>query len=335
MTRSTTALLPTRDALAELRDVPCALVARGAATGAPPLVTVAIPTFRRAALLVEAVRSVCAQDFDRPFELIITDNDPASTGAAALLNRVPELRDRDFRYYVNGENVGGCHNVNRGIELARAPWVTILHDDDLLEPGFLTASFREIDADPSIDGLVGAKRTFDERAAPGGHTPSAGVRARRLARRLLDELLYAGRSSRRIEPRKLFWGPLMGNIVGFLFRKSCAEQLGGFDPKEEPASDLWFYIRLAQRFHLRQHRAMVAKCRVAVNDSMKPTTIRAMFVQQHALHQTLATGAVPRWWRHLSPYLIARSRVEIQGSWGVDVAAHAAAAKQAVSHLAG
>jgi glycosyltransferase involved in cell wall biosynthesis len=320
--RSASSPLPVRNALAELRDVGCRLVA-GQVGLTPVLVTVGIPTFRRGEMLAQAVRSVLAQDFDRPFEIVVTDNDPHSTGAEALLEAVPELRDRAFRYYVNAANVGGCHNVNRGIELARAPWVTILHDDDLLEPGFLSASFAELDADPSIDGLVGIKGIIDERAAPppAMARPSAAVRARKLLRRGLDGVLYRGGSSRRIGVRKLFWGPLMGNIVGFVFRKSSAEALGGFDPREEPASDLWFYIRFAQRFHLRQLRTRVATCRLAVNDSLKPATIRAMFTQQRALHQTLADGPVPDWWRHLSPYLIARSRVELQDYWGVDIPA--------------
>lgn len=317
-----TALLPLRDSLTALRAIPCELAFEGS-DRREPLVTIAIPTYCRGALLAEAVRSALAQDFDRPFEIVVIDNDPASTGVEALLERLPELRDRAFRYYVNAQNVGVYPNHNRGIQLARAPWVTILNDDDLLEPDFLTTIFRELDADPSIDGIVGTKHTFDERAAPppAMASPSIGFRARRLIRRALTGALYGGKPSRRIGVRKLFWGPLMGNVVGFVFRRACAEQIGGFAADEEPASDLWFYIRFSQRFHLRQYRAKVANIRLAVNESLNPATIRAMFTQQQSLHRTLSAGPLPRWWRHLSPLLIARSRVELQDYWGVEIPA--------------
>lgn len=315
--------LPSRDALAELAATPLTLAAEGTGGRAPPLVTIGIPTYRRADLLAQAVRSALAQDFAEPFEIVIVDNDPSSIDADALLARVPELREHAFRYLVNTRNIGVYPNHNRCIEQARAPWVTILNDDDLLRPDFLSISFRELNADPTINGLVGAKAWLDERVDKPASiaTPSAAVRARALGRRAFMSLLYRRRFSRRITSRKLFWGPLAGNVCGFIFRRAGAVAIGGFDPDEEPAADLWFYIRFAQRFHLRQHRTVVADIRVAVNESLNPATIKAMFAKQHAIHQALAVGEVPRWWRHISPYLVARSRVELHGFWGIEVPA--------------
>lgn len=93
------------------------------------------------------------------------------------------------------------------------------------------------------------------------------------------------------------------------------------NPDEEPNSDYWFYTRFADRSHLRQHRRVVATVRIAVNESAKPEVIRGMFLEPYRFWRSLAQGAVPRWWRHLSPFLMARSRIELRDLWGVDVPA--------------
>ncbi len=305
----------------ELRSVPFHVAAEGSGRQIP-IVTVGIPTFRRSELLAQAVQSVLAQNFDRPFELLITDNDPASRGAASLLDRVPALRQHAFRYVVNGTNVGHCQNVNRCIDLARSSWVTVLHDDDLLKPQALIDSFRELDRDPAIDGIVGAKATLDERAErPDFIDLTLGGRLRALLKIGLNAGLYGGHASRLLTTRKFFWGPVAGNVAGFVFRKTCALELGGLDPNEEPNSDYWFYTRFADRFHLRQHRRVVATVRIAVNESAKPEVIRGMFSETHRFRRSLAQCAVPRWWRYLSPFLLARSRIELRDLWGVEISA--------------
>lgn len=107
-----------RNALVDFDHVASDLTARGA-DRQPPLVTIAIPTFGRATLLDEAVRSALSQNFNRPYEILVVDNDPHSQGAAALLQQVGELAERNFRYCVNRENIGMLANWNRCIQLGR------------------------------------------------------------------------------------------------------------------------------------------------------------------------------------------------------------------------
>jgi GT2 family glycosyltransferase len=89
---------------------------------------------------------------------VIVDNDPESQCAELLLNRFPELRERNFRYIVNRENIGAWGNFNRCIQMARGQWLTFLQDDDLLDSNYLQLMFASIDEDPSIDGIVCRKR---------------------------------------------------------------------------------------------------------------------------------------------------------------------------------
>ncbi len=310
-----------RNALNDFDATPSDLVAQGS-DPREPVVTIGIPTFKRPDLLAESVASSLAQDFDRPYEIVVVDNDPASDGAAALLERLPELARGNFRYFVNRDNIGMLPNWNRCIQLARGQWVTVLNDDDLLDQDCLTTIFAELDRDPGIDGIAVGKRSLDQRVekppSPGAAQRTA-ARARAVAKRGLLAALFRGKQSRRFDPGKFFWGPLMGNVGGFVFRKASAEAVGGFYPEEYPSADYWFYARFAQRCHLRQHRAIGSTTRVAVNESAKAATLKGFMLRTYELHQTLAAGDVPRWWGRFSPHLIAYHRVELREIWGIEI----------------
>ena len=106
-----------------------------------PLATIVVPTYQRFDTLVETVRSALTQDSEIDYEVIIVDNDPSSEIWPLLTEALPAHFDCRLAYYVNEFNLGMLGNWNCGIELARAPWVTILHDDDILKSAFLRRSF--------------------------------------------------------------------------------------------------------------------------------------------------------------------------------------------------
>lgn len=302
MTKGTppaTAPLPMRDCYKDWAHVESRLDAKSGEPD-PPLVTIAIPTFKRPQLLAEAVASALAQRFDGTVEILIVDNDPDSMGAAALLDRVGGVGK--FRYFVNNENLGMFGNWNRCISLARSEWVTILNDDDLLDPDFLSQMFATLRRDPGIDGIVCRKRSFDQRVEKGPE-PSP---FRRAGKQAVLETSFRRQSSRRIGPDKFFWGALLGNGGGFLFRKRCAEAIGGYYAEEFPSADQWFYVRFADRFHLRQHRAILASIRTAENESMRLDTAQASLRSMMGLQAHLLGHSVPTWWRRFQPLVVAR-----------------------------
>ncbi|HZG09357.1 MAG TPA: glycosyltransferase family 2 protein [Allosphingosinicella sp.] len=333
-----------RDTFADFAHVPSDLVFEGA-DRTPPLVSIAITTFRRQDLINEAVESVLALDWDRPFELVVVDNDPDSKGAENLVQRLPKLRDSNFRYFVNRENIGLFPNHNRAIELARGEWVSILNDDDLLDPNFLTLMFAEIERHPQADGMICHKRIFDQRAGSTTQVVAKGAAQhlkrginiasalrllagkqasrREFLNRAVDrftfEYMYLGRLSRRVRPKTLFWGAVIGNCAGFLFRRDKALAVGGFYPEEFPSSDYWFFTRFAKRHHLRQHRAFAASMRKAENETAKPETVRSALQMGYALQKALAKGDVPHWWLRLSPLILAWHRGHFRRDWGAEL----------------
>ena len=95
-------------------------------------ITVAIPTYNRKALLAETIDSVLSQE-GASFEVIVVDN--ASTdGTAAMVSAMGDAR---VRVEESAVNVGLVGNFNRALVAGTAPFLTVLHDDDLLRPGSL------------------------------------------------------------------------------------------------------------------------------------------------------------------------------------------------------
>jgi glycosyltransferase involved in cell wall biosynthesis len=330
-----------RNALADIAQVDSVMTFKGEDLR-PPLVTIAIPTFRRMDLLQEAVRSALNQSFESPFEIIVLDNEPGSKGAEELYRCVPEVKGANLRYFVNRENAGMYGNHNLCIRQARGEWVTILHDDDLLDPDYLSTMFAELARHPGADGIVPRKRIFDQRAGglevPSGSelqvermspklflksliSSSAARRnvLERLQSRIVFEYMFLGRPSRRVRPRVLFTGPALGNPVGFLFNKNCVVQIGGFYPEDFPGSDMYLFARFAQRFHLRQHRAEEVSVRIASNETARMPTVMLALPILYRLQRMLAGREVPRWWLRFAPLALTRLRGEYLESWGIAI----------------
>lgn len=313
-------ILRLRDALHEWDHVESELVYEGTGAVVPlvPLVSVVIPTFKRPLLLGEAVGSVLSQDCDQPFELVIVDNDPDSRAHEALIARYPELRSRPFRYYRNPTNIGMFGNFNRCLLLARGEWTTLLNDDDLLDANFLSVMLAALAADPDIDGMSCQKRVLYQSKVI---TPPSPLSPRRFAKRMLVESLFMGGRDRRITPRKLFWGLMIGNSVGFVFRTRVGRGLGGFYPEEKGSADFWFTTRFAALYDLRQYRETLASLRVAENETGRPEEVKGQMVSANALREVLIGTFVPRSWKRLMPTLIARDRAAYREHWNVDLPA--------------
>lgn len=305
--------LPFRDAFADHGHVASELAFAGE-DRAEPLVSIVVPTFRRVAMLADTLRSCMAQDFAEPFEIVVVDNDPDGDAYRRIMDLLPELRGRNFRYFVNAGNIGMFGNFNRCVEVARGDWLTIINDDDFLEPAFLTVMLQAVCGGERVDGIVCRKAFVDERENAG----RVGV-AKRIERRLLLEWAFLGRSMRRIRPGKFFWGAVLGNGAGFLFRRELALAMGGFYPEEFPASDYWFFARFSKVHGLWQHRATLARVRIAENETAKPDTVKSGLRWGSKLQTALIGTDVPRWYRLILPTLLARHLAEFQQFWRSDV----------------
>ncbi len=96
-----------------------------------PLVTIAIPTFNRAAYLVEAIESALAQTYGN-IEVLISNN--ASTDNTPSVIRSAVEADKRVRSLTQTHNIGMVGNWNACLEAAQGRYFLLLSDDDVLEP---------------------------------------------------------------------------------------------------------------------------------------------------------------------------------------------------------
>jgi len=92
-----------------------------------PLVSVIIPTYNRADLVCNAIKSVLNQTF-KDVEIIIVDD--GSTDDTR--EKIKKFKDKIHYFYQ--ENKGASAAQNKGIELSKGKWISILASDDIWLP---------------------------------------------------------------------------------------------------------------------------------------------------------------------------------------------------------
>ena len=94
---------------------------------APVVVSVVIPTYNRAHLLVRALESVLRQTAP-PGEMIVVDDGSNDSTAEIVREKFPEV------IYVNQANRGVSAARNTGIRISRGEWIAFLDSDDTWLP---------------------------------------------------------------------------------------------------------------------------------------------------------------------------------------------------------
>jgi len=93
----------------------------------PPLVSVVVPCYNSASLLLECVPTILAQDYAN-FELLIMDNCSSDNTPEAL--RL--FHDPRLKHVRNESNIGHLRNFNKGIGLSHGKYVLLVAADDFL-----------------------------------------------------------------------------------------------------------------------------------------------------------------------------------------------------------
>ncbi len=159
----------------------------------PPLVSIGLPTYNRAASLERAARSALAQDWSE-LELVISDNGSDDDTQAIC----EALRDADprVRYVRQAVNLGPLRNFEEVFEHSRGELFMWLGDDDTLDPSYVSECAQR----------AARERGPHARVRPGAVLPGRDVRvcragrepARRLAHAPPRRLLPAGHTQRRV-----------------------------------------------------------------------------------------------------------------------------------------
>lgn len=100
-------------------------------------VSVIIPTYNRSALLLTAIESVLAQTYTA-YEIIVVDDGSTDDTRERLEPYMERIR------YFYQDNRGASAAQNKGIEVARGEWISILGSDDVWLPTKLERQLRAL-----------------------------------------------------------------------------------------------------------------------------------------------------------------------------------------------
>jgi glycosyltransferase involved in cell wall biosynthesis len=174
----------------------------------PPFISIGLPTYNRPEYTRLALKSCLEQDYPR-FEVIVSDDSKDDQ-----IRRIAEsFGSEKIRYFKNEPALGIPAKLNDLLDKAKGTWMVFLGDDDLFDPGYLSAIAALIRQHPDAALVHTRCRQIDEQGkllhvdAP--QNPSLNP----------AELLIA-----------IFrpWYEMRVSITGFVFPVQNLKRLGGF-----------------------------------------------------------------------------------------------------------
>jgi glycosyltransferase involved in cell wall biosynthesis len=193
-----------------------------------PLVSICIPTYNRASMVGEAIRSALDQTYS-PVEVLVVDN--ASTDT--IEDVVSSFRDPRLKLVKNEKNLGLFGNFNRCVELARGKYIHILHSDDYIDPGFTGTCVGFMESHP------GVAMTFTSVTALSGEDQN------RICTCTQDTIYPAPEGFREILRSRS-----MISCPSVMIRSDVYDTVGLYSLEYPYSGDLYQWLRIARRFDI-------------------------------------------------------------------------------------
>jgi glycosyltransferase involved in cell wall biosynthesis len=198
-----------------------------------PFWSVMLPTFKKLEYLEQTLQSVLQQLPESPQVQIEVVNDNPDRSLQdkmeALVKRVGGDRVSFYRH--TEDDIGQTAIFNLCIERAKGDWVHLLHDDDLVLPGFYQALEPVLSQNPQIGAAFCRHRYIDE------HDNELFLSAlERESPGILENWLERIIVSQRIQPSSI------------VVQRKAYETLGGFCPEAKSAADWEMWKRISVHF---------------------------------------------------------------------------------------
>lgn len=128
----------------------------------PPLFTVCIPAYNRAALLGPLLDSIFNQGFDDFEVLICEDRSPERVAISQVAVQYQQNYPGKIRYEENVSNLGYDGNIRQLVAQAEGQYCLFMGNDDLLCDGALTSIAASIARDPECGVVVRSYASFQD-----------------------------------------------------------------------------------------------------------------------------------------------------------------------------
>jgi len=194
---------------------------------ARPSVSVIIPTYNRAQIVLRAVRSVLDQTFENLEVIVVDDGSTDSTRNA--LNSLSDMRIR----YLCQPHSGPAAARNIGFSASYGKYIHFLDSDDYFLPENIEKKIVLLEENHKL-GWVYSDCYYT-------YAKSRNTILKRLYKKLLNKT-------------NVFDLLLMHYFVNtdtVMMRRECFEQVGGFDENLESFEDMEFFFRLARLYEAR------------------------------------------------------------------------------------
>lgn len=227
-----------------------------------PDVSILIPCFSHPDYLMTSLHSALEQDYEGSFEIIISDNNDIDGEKNGNQEFVESANDKRVQYYRNERNIGMFGNWNRLVELARAPFVVFLHDDDFLLPNCLT-TLLSIQRKYNADGVNACHCEADKN----------GKITKKIV--FIKTKKFGLNTSWEVDKSSsfdLFMGQKGGYGCGCLFRKQCLKDIGGFSEEFKPSADYALNAIMATNYNVYYSYVPTFVYRIAENESFSGFT---------------------------------------------------------------
>jgi glycosyltransferase involved in cell wall biosynthesis len=183
-----------------------------------PLVSVLMTAYNRELYIAEAIDSVLASTY-KNFELIIVDD--VSKDNTVEIARSYAARDPRIKVYVNERNLGDYPNRNRAASYAKGKYIKYLDSDDKIYDFGLGYCVEQMERSPEC--AIGMIVLYEM---------GAGDSVCWSSEKIVHEHFFN---------RQYLWIGPSGTII----RRDKFEEMGGFDTRFGPSSDMYFNISMA------------------------------------------------------------------------------------------
>jgi glycosyltransferase involved in cell wall biosynthesis len=209
-----------------------------------PAVTIFIPTYNRAGLVPDAIRSALAQTYPN-YSVVVSDN--ASTDGTAEL--VATFDDPRLRFVRRERHLELNEHYNVFMAEASSPYMFVLPDDDTMAPDALEVLMPVLEAHPAAGIAHGRARVVD------GHGKL--ISADHDMTGLTETTVESGQDY----IRQAFTASHRIHATATLYRTKAIQSVP-LDPLDHPATEFGVWLRLALDWELAFVAATVATIRV-------------------------------------------------------------------------